>query len=220
MTMADIVVGDDHAAFAEALAAVLDTAGHHVVAVETTMDGLATAVRDTSPDLCLVDRWFDDGDALELLAELRDSSPATQILVITADPDTSVAQRALDRGADGFVHKTRGISALLAAIERALAGATVVELAPRRSVPHPAKPDQAQQLASHLTEREQQCLALLVEGASTPEMATRLGVTVTTVRAHVHAAMTKLGTHTRLKASAYAVRHGLVPPTPTAGEAV
>jgi two-component system nitrate/nitrite response regulator NarL len=49
-----------------------------------------------------------------------------------------------------------------------------------------------------------------VEGASTAQMAGRLGVGTNTVRSHVQALMTKLGVHTRLEAAAYAVRHGLV----------
>jgi DNA-binding NarL/FixJ family response regulator len=154
-----------------------------------------------------------------VLAELREGSPTTRTLVLTADPDRGAAQDALDRGADAFVHKTRGMSTLLAAIDRVLAGATVVELPPLRSVPR-AKADQAQQLTNNLTERERECLALLLEGASTTEMIARLGVTVTTVRAHVQSVMTKLGVHTRLEAAAYAARYGLVAPAPGEHDAV
>ena len=84
-----------------------------------------------SPDLCVVDRWFGDRDALDLLAELHERAPRTKIVVITADPDRDAAQQALDRGAQAFVHKTRGVSALLGAIDSVLAGATAVELPPR-----------------------------------------------------------------------------------------
>jgi two-component system nitrate/nitrite response regulator NarL len=209
--MAVIVLGDDHAAFADALATVLTDHGHRVVAVESAVAGVLAAVRTLSPDLCLLDRWFDDGDGLDLLPELSACSARTRTLVITADPDRDVAQDALDRGARGFVHKTRGVSALFGAIDRVMAGETVVELPPRWNAPCSSHAQHVPRVAAHLTLRENQCLALLVEGASTAEMAARLAVSVTTVRTHVQAAMSKLGVHTRLEAAAFAVRHGLVP---------
>src|SRR4051794_11612831 len=126
--MTDIVLGDDHAAFADALATVLTDHGHRVVAVESAAADVLAAVRTLSPDLCLLDRWFDEADGLDLLPELSSCSVRTRTLVITADPDRDAARDALDRGARGFVHKTRGVSALLSAIDRVMAGEAVVEL--------------------------------------------------------------------------------------------
>ncbi|MDD7941992.1 response regulator transcription factor [Actinomycetospora lutea] len=208
--MTDIVIGDDHTAFAEALAEVLDDVTRRVVAVENTTTGVLEAVRSTTPDLCLLDRWFDDGDALDVLGDLHAACRHVKVVVFTADPDRDVAHEALERGADGFVHKTRGTSALFGALDRTLAGETVVELPPRWQRPDRHDRTDRSRPAAHLTAREKQCLALLVHGASTPEIAARLGIGITTVRTHVQGIMTKVGVHTRLEASAYAVRHGLV----------
>ena len=70
--------------------------------------------------------------------------------------------------------------------------------------------DHARRLAAFLTEREWQCLELLVEGTSTAAMAISLGISRATVRTHVQAVLLKLGVHSRLEAAAYAVRYGLV----------
>jgi two-component system, NarL family, nitrate/nitrite response regulator NarL len=211
--MVNILLADDHTAFAEALAHVLDDVDRHVVGVTCLLDDVIAAVRATSPDLCLLDRWFDDDDALDLLSDLRAARAEMKIVLLTADPDRDVPRRAFDRGADGFVHKTRGISALLDALDRVLDGETVVELPPRWTAPRRADPSADSHgprlLATYLTAREKQCLALLVDGVSTAEMATRLGISITTVRTHVQAVITKLSVHTRLEAVAYAVRYGL-----------
>jgi DNA-binding NarL/FixJ family response regulator len=127
----DIVLGEDHLAFADALAAVLVDDDRRVVAVEQTAAGVLAAVADRAPELCLLDRWLSDGDGLTLLPALTRASPRTGIVVITADPDRDAPQQALAHGAHGFVHKTRGVSALLGALDRVLAGETVVELPPR-----------------------------------------------------------------------------------------
>ena len=208
--MTDLVLADDHAAFAQALAEVLDDDDRRVVAVACTAEDALEAVRTTSPDLCLIDRWFDDVDGLDLLPAVRAACSELRIIVFTADPDHDGPRQALSRGADGFVHKTRGVSALLSALDHVLEGETVVELPPRWTTPRRIDPADPRQLATHLTERERQCLALLVDGLSTPEMAARLGVGITTVRTHVQGVLMKLGVHTRLEAAAHAVRHGIV----------
>jgi two-component system, NarL family, nitrate/nitrite response regulator NarL len=208
--MTDLVLADDHAAFGDALAAVLETHGLTTVAVVRTLAEVVPALERCRPELCVVDRWFDDGDVLAVLPKLRAASPETRVVVLSADPDRGAAQAALDAGAHGFVHKTRGVSALLDALARVAAGVVVVEVPPRWSGGRERSHDPARHPVTPLTGREYECLGLLVEGASTTQIAGRLGVGTNTVRSHVQALMTKLGVHTRLEAAAYAVRHGLV----------
>lgn len=61
-----------------------------------------------------------------------------------------------------------------------------------------------------LTAREREVLALLVEGARNEEIALRLGISLSTVRSHVHSVLAKLHARSRLEAAARAVRRGLV----------
>jgi two-component system nitrate/nitrite response regulator NarL len=132
--MIDIVLGEDHADVADALATVLvDQGGHRVVAVERTASGVLAAVEDHTPDLCVLDRWFEDGDGFALLPALTRAAPRTGVVVITADPDRDAPRQALALGAHAFVHRTRGASALLGALDRVLDGETLVELPPRWS---------------------------------------------------------------------------------------
>jgi two-component system nitrate/nitrite response regulator NarL len=65
-------------------------------------------------------------------------------------------------------------------------------------------------LAATLTKRERECLALLVEGVGTGEMASVLAVSELTVRSHIQRLLQKLGAHSRLEAASLAVRHGLL----------
>ena len=61
-----------------------------------------------------------------------------------------------------------------------------------------------------LTAREREVLGLLVEGARNEEIALRLGISLSTVRSHVHSLLTKLHARSRLEAAARAVRRDLV----------
>ena len=206
--MTSIVLGDDHVVFTESLVSVLAAAGFTVLAVARSLAGTVDAVRDHRPDVCLLDRHFADGDAVVAIGDVMAASPDTRVLIVTADGDTDSVLHAVRVGATGYVHKTWGVRTLVEAVERVCAGAVVSD-APRgtrRRSPNAA----ARQPTAHLTARERECLTLLVEGLNTTAMATRLGVSTTTIRSHVQAILTKLGVHSRLEAAALAVRCDLV----------
>jgi two-component system nitrate/nitrite response regulator NarL len=206
--MTSIVLGDDHAVFVESLVAVLVGAGFRVPAVARSLTGTIEAVRHHRPDVCLLGRRFSDGDGVTAIGRIIAVSPVTRILILAADGDTEAMRQAVRLGAAGYVHKTWGVRKLVQALERVVTGGVVLD-APRATS---ARSDvsEARRLAAHLTARERECLALLVEGLDTSAMTLRLGISTTTVRSHVQALLTKLGVHSRLEAATFAVRYGLV----------
>ena len=209
--MIEVVIGDDHAVFLDALAAVLSGDGWTVTKARTIEDTVA-AVSARDPDVCLMDRHFAAGrDGLAALRDLLSVSPRTKVLILSADGHTDSIMRAMRAGAAGYVHKTRSVTVLKKTIERVLRGEVVVEV-PARSAIHPqlARQRDAMRLAGCLTARERQCLELLVAGQDTAAMVGSLGVSAATVRTHVQALLTKLGAHSRLEAAAFAVRTGLL----------
>jgi two-component system, NarL family, nitrate/nitrite response regulator NarL len=209
--MIEVVIGDDHAVFLDALSAVLTEQGC-VVTKATTIADTVAAVGNRQPDVCLVDRHFAAGsDGIGALAEISAASPRTKVLILSADGNSDTIMRAMQAGAAGYVHKTRGVSVLKQTIERVLRGEVVVEVPAAPGVrPQLARQQDALRLAGYLTARERQCLELLVEGQDTAAMVSRLGVSAATVRTHVQALLTKLGVHSRLEAAAFAVQHGLL----------
>ncbi|EWC60997.1 Nitrate/nitrite response regulator protein [Actinokineospora spheciospongiae] len=211
---ADVVVCDDHTVFTEALAAVLEAHGFRVRDTAATLAGALAAVRAATPAILLLDRHLPDGDGVAALPTLAAASPRTRIVLLSADGDPAAVRRAVDGGAAGYLHKTAGVRDLAHALRRVLDGETVVDVPAGRSPRHSPDAAAAHRLAAHLTPRERECLALLVEGASTAAMERRLGVSGTTVRTHVQALLTKLGVHSRLEAASLAVRHRLLLPQP------
>lgn len=206
--MTSIVLGDDHAVFTDSLRSVLTTTGFTVLAVARSLAATIDALRDHQPDVCLLDRHFPDGDAIKSIGNVTAISPDTRVLILTADGDTDSVPQAVREGATGYVHKTWGIRTLIEAVERVLRGEVVID-APRGTRRRPLS-TQARRLATGLTARERECLALLVEGLNTTAMATKLGVSPTTIRSHVQAILIKFGVHSRLEAATLAVRFDLV----------
>ncbi|MCW2644199.1 MAG: hypothetical protein JWP07_308 [Pseudonocardiales bacterium] len=211
----DIVLGDDQVVFLDALTMVLMQLGHHVLAATSRRAALLDLVREFRPDLCVFEPRFPDGDGIDLIGAIGGMSPATKVVLLTAEDEPEPVRRALAAGAVGYLHKSRGVPALLNALQRVSSGEVVVEGS--FSSAQPAGPGASQhlrQLATYLTPRELECLELLAGGAGTPAIARRLGVSTTTIRSHVQAVLTKLGVHSRMEAASVAIRYGLVNAAP------
>ena len=219
MTKPDLVIGDSQQVIAEALKIVLVQQHFAVPAVATTLAGLWELLVTTQPRLCLLDRRLldpalADGDTTRIIPELLTASPDTRIVVLTGDRYETTGPRIIESGAAGYLHKANGLIALVAALRRIDAGETVLDRGVLPARPSPMGAD-VRWRATYLTDREQQCLTLLVEGLGTAAMANRLGVRTTTVRTHVQSLMSKLGVHSRLEAATLAVRYSLPQPEDT-----
>jgi two-component system, NarL family, nitrate/nitrite response regulator NarL len=211
----DLVLSDDHVVFLEALTMVLAQVGHRVLAATSTRQALLDSVHALHPGMCVMEVRFPDGDGIDAIGVIAKTSPATKVVVLTADDRPEPVRRALAAGAAGYLHKSRGVPALLGALHRVSAGEIVVEgmFSPAQGA-EPGASQRLRQLATYLTPRELECLELLAAGLSTAAIARRLGVSATTIRSHVQAVLTKLGVHSRLEAASVAIRHGLVHTAP------
>lgn len=208
----EVLVAEDQTVFRDALCALLEQVGYLVCGTASTLADLVEAVRVRQPGVCLTEQELPGGDVIGVVGELLAASPLTRVVILTSQRDPDTMHHALQAGAVGFVHKTRGLTVLLDVLERIVAGEVVVEGSFLRPSPAaPSAPVEGPWLAAYLTGRETQCLGMLVAGLDTTGMALRLGVSPTTIRSHVQAVLVKLGVHSRLEAAALAVRYGLVP---------
>jgi DNA-binding NarL/FixJ family response regulator len=187
---------------AEALAAAL-SADHEVVGTASTGDGLC-ALASREPADCLVLGLMMPGGGLELIPALRDLQPAAKIVIVTVLDDRAMARAAMDAGADGFVPKIAGLPEVRVAIREVLAGRRYVSpRVPRTTgrvgmqAAHPALVD--------LTPREHQVLLLLGHAKPETEIATQLGLAVSTVSRHTQTLMRKLGVGTHAGLITFAI---------------
>ena len=136
---------------------------------------------------------------------VRELSPDSRVLMLTASPNEAAAVVALESGCVGVVPKTLSLDDLVAAVREAATGRLnldsdmLARLVPRLSRSY-------REPGADLTSREREVLRLVAEGLSTPDMAARLVVSTNTVRNHVQSILTKLGAHSKLEALVIANR--------------
>ena len=203
-----IVVADVDALVVEYVSDLLERHGFSVRIAPPVHAAVGDWIRRYGADLCLVDIVLRDSSGVSEIAWLHREFPMTKIVVRTADTSPETMRAALDAGASGYVHKSRGPIVLVEAIRRVVDGEVVVEGSFAR--PAASSPEQDRDylhLIGLLTPRQYECLELLAEGKGTMAIAEQLGVSVMTVRSHVQALLGKLGVRSRLEAASLVAKH-------------
>jgi two-component system nitrate/nitrite response regulator NarL len=206
-----VLVVDDHALFTDAVLPTLREMEWEVVAVvRRGEEAIETALRE-KPELVIVDLGLPDLGGIAVGARILEALPDTRVIALTGRSDEQAVQEAKAAGFHGFLTKDIPLPKFPEALAAALRGEVVSFQRPVvDSRPVSTVDRDAELLASQLTPREREVLALLVEGNDNAQIARLLSVSANTVRTHVQSILTKLGVRSRLQAAAFAVRHGVV----------
>jgi NarL family two-component system response regulator LiaR len=164
---------------------------------------------ETEPDVILMDMVMPDMDGAKTTQIIREQYPQVQVIALTSFQEEDLIERALQAGAIGYLLKNVSAQDLARAIREAHAGRST--LAPEATqVLIQASRRRSDQQDYGLTDREQQVLALMVEGLSNAEIAERLVITISTVKFHVRGILGKLGVNSRSEAIALAWQQKLI----------
>jgi DNA-binding NarL/FixJ family response regulator len=184
----NILLVDDHALVRAGLKRLLATLpGTQVLEAANGRDAL-TAIRQTRPDLVILDLNLPGLGGLELLRRLIRSG-AGPVLVLTMHAEPLYAKRALDAGAAGYVTKNASPDELLTAVRKVTAGGRYVEAELAQALAAPASGG----ALDSLNARELEIMRLLAGGASLAEIAAAVGVGYKTVANNCGQIKMKLG---------------------------
>lgn len=203
---------DDHVIVREGLRAVLESAGHRVLGEAADPLGALPELLRLVPDVLLLDLQLGagTGGGLELLAELQRRALPLRVIVLTMSAHAGDVAEALRLGADGYLLKGSPATELLAAIDavrdgRKHLGEGVTELAVQALDASAA----ADPLAT-LSPRERQIVRLVVSGASSAAIGTRLNLSPKTVDTYRSRLMAKLEVRDVPALVRWAIRSGLI----------
>jgi DNA-binding NarL/FixJ family response regulator len=205
-----ILIVDDHALIRDALQGVLKKLQRGAIVLEASDSQRAMDIIASNADinLILLDLTLPDRDGLSVLAELRERYPAISVVVLSALQDRANVQKVLDLGAAGFIPKSARREVMLSALQLVFAGSVYIPpeiLAPEGFAE--AAPDQQRenrQIVSlsdlKLSERQQDVLALMMQGKSNKVICRALNLAEPTVKNHVTAILRALKVSNRTEA--------------------
>jgi len=173
-------------------------------------------VRETSPDVVLMDIRMPHLDGLQATRRVLAQSDCRVVILTTFDSDEYVYE-ALRAGVSGFILKDAPAEQLLTAVRCAAEGNALIDPSVTRRLitrfTRSLRPEEtAPPRLSDLTAREMQVLRLIARGRSNSEIAADLVIEESTVKSHVGAILTKLGLRDRVQAVVLAYESGLVLP--------
>ena len=189
-------------------------AGFDVAAVATLGEARASLTARV-PRVLLTDLQLPDGHGVDLIREVRQRHPGTEIMVISALGDEETVISAITVGATGYILKDAFPSDIAATVRDLVAGhspisASIARFIVRRTQAS-AEPVTGPELnTAKLTPREIDILWGIAKGFSYAEIATNLGMSRQTVPGHIKSIYRKLEVHTRGEAVFEAVQQGLI----------
>lgn len=192
--MTRLFLVDDHRLFLAGVRAELESR-LEIVGVASDVDEAITAIRDTKPDVVLIDVHMPGGGGLAVINAVAETNPDVKFLALSVSDDAEDVIAMIRVGARGYVTKAIAADDLAESIERVNAGDAV--FSPRlagfvldsftggMSAPVDEELD-------HLTAREREVLRLIARGFAYKQVASRLNLSVKTVETHVSAVLRKL----------------------------
>ncbi len=198
-----ILIADDHPLFRAALRQAVEVSFNDARIQEA--DSLTSLERlgdDQVPfDLILLDLHMPGTHGFSGLIYLRELYRRVPLVVISANEELEVIQRALQFGADGFIPKSASVEAMTQAVLKVMDGERWVPEKARRPLPPEMEDFSAmRERITSLTPQQFRVMGMLMEGLQNKVIAYQLEVSEATVKAHMTAIFRKLGVRNRTQA--------------------
>lgn len=174
------------------------------------------SVRLLKPNVVLMDIGLPDMSGIDATREIKRIFPEVAVVALTIHEDEEYFFKMLEAGAGGYVPKRAAPGELITAIRTAALGEvylypSMAKLLVKDFLTQERTNENTGTLDG-LTEREQEVLRFLAEGATNDEIAAALTISIKTVARHRENIMHKLGLHSRAELVRYAIRKGIIKP--------
>jgi DNA-binding NarL/FixJ family response regulator len=211
MARTRIVLCDDHPIVLAGLRNLIgNESDFEIVGEATNGNGALKVIRDSLPDVAIVDISMPEVNGIVLARRITGELPSVRTLVLSLHEDRAYLKQALDAGARGYVLKRSAAENLVQAIRAVMNGGTYVDqsVVDRVLSGMPQRTGRAGHLLPELTDRENDVLKLAAQGFTNKEIARRLDVGVKSVETYKARGLGKLGLKTRADLVRYASNRG------------
>ncbi|MEO6456734.1 MAG: response regulator transcription factor [Chloroflexia bacterium] len=206
-----VVLVDDHAIVRQGLRTYLGLQTDIEVVGEASDGREALAkVRETLPDIVLMDLVMPNVDGVEATRQVTALSPSTRVIVLTSFSEDEKVFASIKAGAQGYLMKDVLPQDLVRAIRTVHRGEAQLDPEIARKLMQEFTNPQPTAPKHDLTEREMDVLRLIAQGKSNKEISEDLVLSEKTVKTHVSNILQKLHLSDRTQAAVYALRQKIV----------
>ncbi len=206
-----VLLADDHTLMRAGLRALLDALpGVQVVAEASDGQEAARLAATLKPSIALLDIAMPVMTGLLALREIRLSSPATKVLLLSMYNDREYVTEAIHSGAAGYLIKDAAVTELALAIAAVERGDTYLSPSVSRKLAEAFVNRAAPAQAGALTARQTEVLCLVARGQSSKEIARHLDLSIKTVETHRSQIMERLDIRDLAGLVRYAIRRRLI----------
>ncbi|MDR3237615.1 MAG: response regulator transcription factor [Spirochaetia bacterium] len=181
-----IILVEDHPIFRRGLAQLINSTEDLQVCGETDdFMGAVNIIKETNPDLVIIDITLKNGNGIELIKDIKAQYPKIKIIVLSMHDEKVYAERALRAGANGYMMKHEAPETILKVIHHVLADNIYVsdEIAARIfNMFLDGRRDDSP--VNILTDRELEIFQLIGSGLGSKQIASKLHISVKTVENH------------------------------------
>ncbi len=209
-----LLLVDDHAVVRSGLKMLLENERDvEIIGEASSASEAIEATLRLKPNVILMDIGLPDLSGIDATREIKKRVSDVAIVALTIHEDEEYFFKMLEAGASGYVPKRAAPEELLTAIRAAATGQvylypSLAKLLVRDFLDGGRAA--GEQTSSELTDREQEVLTYLAEGASNEEIAASLVISPKTVARHRENIMRKLNLHSRAELVRYAIRKGII----------
>jgi two-component system response regulator NreC len=209
-----LLLVDDHAVVRSGLRMLLENERDvEIVGEASSASGAMELAISLKPMVILMDIGLPDLSGIDATREIKKCMPDVFVVALTIHEDEEYFFKMLEAGASGYVPKRAAPEELLTAIRAAASGQvylypSLAKLLVRDFLDGGRA--SLEQASSDLTDREQEVLTYLAEGANNAEIAASLVISPKTVARHRENIMRKLNLHSRAELVRYAIRKGII----------
>ena len=210
-----VLIVDDHDLFRTGLRNLLEEQSVQVIGEAATGAEAVRIVREIAPDVVVMDLNMPGMGGVDATRHISAIAPLTRVVMLTISDEDNDVMDAILAGACGYLLKDSSIDELIAGIEAAAKGEslispTIAAKVLQRVRATSANPEIATQIRAELSDREIEVLKLIANGKDNAVIAGELHISPKTVKNHISNILMKLQIDNRIQAAVYAVRSGLV----------
>lgn len=209
--MIEIIIADDHAIVRQGLKKMLaEESDMKVVGEASSADETLRLIRAHRCNVLLLDVTMPGKSGLDIIKDLKQSSPKMHILVLSMHPEAQFALRVLRAGGSGYLTKESAPEELVRAIRKVAQGGKYVSSTLAELLATLTETDIEKLPHDRLSEREFQILRMIVQGKSVSEIAQQLSLSIKTVSTYRTRVLDKMNVRSNAELARYAVEHRIV----------